>query len=136
MVMRRRPLYAPPGLARPPSCSHYPSLQPVISRQTTARLSFSTFLNNFPRTFESRSLQRSFLGFHRTAKTQLSRLVIGQLLNLSYSIVIDMVSQGIFSAWCQMVQVHPGSELHNAVIMYEQKHFHTHEKEERLLVYQ
>jgi hypothetical protein len=136
MAMHRRPLSAPPGLARPPSCSHYPSLQPVISRQRTARLSFSTFLNNSPRTLESRSLQRSFLGSHRTAKPQLSRLVIGQLLIFSYSIVIDMVCQGIFSAWCQMVQVHPGWELHSAVIMYEQKHFHTHEKEESLLVYQ
>lgn len=48
MVMHRRPLHAPPVLARPPSCSHYPSLQPVISRQTSARLSFSTCLNNSP----------------------------------------------------------------------------------------
>ena len=48
MVMHRRPLHAPPVLARPPSCSHYPSLQPVISRQTSARLSFSAFLNKLP----------------------------------------------------------------------------------------
>jgi hypothetical protein len=48
IVMHRRPLHAPPGLARPPSCSHYPSLQPVISRQTSARFELQHLPQQLP----------------------------------------------------------------------------------------